>query len=265
MNKENITGNDFIVETRKILDKNKAGYNEKLFCRLGFEFVETEEPQECILVFGINPSGDETDAEKEENAEYLFYLPEESVIAYRTHTQFYKPIFDTLDKATNGEVKWGWCNHKKETIFERDEYLKDYKDIIEHYYDNNKGKRYSLYIGEFFYYHEDQSTLISLIDDDKLKLNKYIKDIFEMHIREIVSSGSKISLIWINNAAASQYLLDALNPDSNENCDDNIRSFYDYPFEGKQYRVFFGPMVSRTDRFSKARMTESATVTSKYF
>ena len=237
-----------VNKTKEIL---KPNYNEKRLCTSELECVKSKAPQKCILVFGINPAGDEKDAVAEENSLYLYYL-QDYIINDRTYSKFYKPIFETISKATNDNAKWGWCNYDSTEISDKinnDEKLKPHRDIILNIYNSHSKKDYSIYIGEFFYYHmTSQTDFLTLIDSSKL--NNYLLEMLNMHIDEIVNSNNDISCILINNAVASRELCTALKIDG-------FPSFYDYTYQNKTFRIFFASMLSgqrSMDVFSKDRL-----------
>ena len=227
-----------------------GSYNKKCLCSLELECVVTKEQQKCILVFGINPSGDENDAKAEKNALYLYHIPN-CAIKDRTYSRFYKPIFDIVASATNNNSKWAWCNYSGKELQERinkDKILQKYFDIILSHYFEYKNKEYSVYIGEFFYYHmQNQNEFLGKIDSSRQ--NEYIEKMLNMHIDEIEKSNNTISCILINNATASKMVCEALNINGFPSC-------YDYCYKGKRYRLFFSAMLSgvAADVFSKQRL-----------
>ena len=238
----------FISKTEEIL---MPGSNQKCLCSDEFYCVETKSKQKCILYFGMNPSGDESSVIAEKNAVYLYYLPNIS-IKNRTFPRYYKPIFNTISKITNDNAKWGWCNYDSnyiESMISNDKQLTPYADSIKSFYSEYKEKEYSVYIGEFFYYHEkSQSKFLKYVN--MTKINKYIIEMLEMHIDRIVNLDNTLSAIIINNTTASKLLCDAFNIDYNH-------SFYDYKYHDHTYRVFFGSMLSglrAMDDFSKHRL-----------
>lgn len=225
-------------------------YNKKCLCSSELECVETKAQQKCILVFGINPSGGENDARAEKNALYLYYLPDCS-IKDRTYSRFYKPIFETVSSATKNNSKWGWCNYSLKELQVRinnDVILHNYSDMIQAHYSEYKDKEYSVYIGEFFYYHmKDQNEFLKLVDDSRQ--DEYIEKMLKMHIDEIENSNNTISCILINNATASKMVLKALHIN-------DFPTSYDYYYKNKRYRMFFSAMLSgpAADVFSKQRL-----------
>lgn len=164
-----MSNNILINKTREVL---VSGYDSKRLCANELSCIETDVPQNCILVFGINPAGDENDAKKEEYGLYLYYLPETN-ISDRTYSKFYKSIFETISTATNGNAKWGWCNYSRDqldVIIEADEKLKPYSEAVKRYYNSYCNKKYSIYIlyWRVFLLSHDQPSSV-------LKSCRYIK------------------------------------------------------------------------------------------
>lgn len=243
-----MNSNLFINKTTEVL---LPGYNKNRLCSTEFKSVRSKDSQKCILVFGINPAGDESNAIGEKDSCYLYYLPGVNIPG-RTYSTFYKPIFELVSKAAINNVKWAWCNYhfnEIDDIINKDTKLKEYSDEIRKHYSDYKDKKYSLYIGEFFYYHmTSQTDFLKLIDSSKIS-NYYI-EMLNLHIDEIVNHGNTVELILVNNATASHELCKSLGV--NEGC-----SYYDYNYKDHQYRILFAAMLSgrrAMDTFSKARL-----------
>lgn len=242
-------------------DKDDKVDKRGCICKAGF-VVHSENQKNGILVFGINPAGVEADANAEENGTYLYYLDDDGdKIDNRTYKKFYKPIFDLFNNAAESGAKWDWCNLKRDELIKqikKDGDLKEHETRILQYYDNpkNKNKKYTLYLGEFFYYHKtSQSKFEELID--KNKLNDHMIKMLNMHIEEILSGdkNNKLKLIYINNATASTWLSDAIG-----NTDYETVRKYQYTDENNkeiEIPIIFGPMIScPVDKFSKKRLEQ---------
>ncbi len=243
-------GKAFIEKTRELLGVNEA--NNRL-AKIGFHVIG--KGQKGILVFGINPAGDEQrDEDYVDYPMYFNYVPE----VYDTNicnTNFHKAIFDALEKAIGANVKWDWCNYSEDDL-EKNMGKKiegDEKEKICKFHEDYKDKDYTIYIGEFFYCHStSQSYLINLIRKQDTK--KHMKEMLNMHIGEIENAGNSVECIYINNATASHWLYEAI-------CNDSKKDFrpasYDYDYNGKTYKIFFGSMLSgqrSMDVFSRNRL-----------
>lgn len=240
----------FINKTKEIL---LPGSDYKRISEYDFRCIETKEKQKCILIFGMNPAGDETDVNRQIGSTYLYYIPEIEDIKNRTYKKYHKPILDVLSEATNNDVKWSWCNYSRDEIkkiIDLDTKLAPYKETILDYYDSCQRKQYSIYLCEFFYFHmTKQNDFFKLLD--KSKLNGYFIEMLNKHIEEIIANGHSVESIYINNATASNYL-----------CKDfGIKGKYsssiDYNNKGQNIKILLGSMLSgqrAMDNYSKARL-----------
>lgn len=240
----------FIEKTKSVLMENK--YNENSLSSNGFRVINSEKPQNCILVFGINPAGDEKDAKAEKGATYLYSLGDKE-IQDRTYNKFYKPIFELISNSTDDNVKWDWCNLSKDditTMINKDNSLNDCKEEIFSHYSHFKNKKYTLCIGEFFYYHETkQAEFLKRVKKGDIK--NYFQSMLNMHIEALISAGHQIKAILILNATAGKLLCEAIGQEK-------YPSLVDYEYRGKKYRIFFSSMLSgqrAIDVFSKDRLS----------
>lgn len=242
---------NFIEKTKDILIANH--YDENRIATNGFRIIDSDNTKNCILVLGINPAGDENDAQAEKDVLYLYSL-NTTDIQHRTYHKYHNPIFKLLSDATNNEVKWDWCNLSEDDIkktIENDTELKKYKEIISSYYSEYKNKTYTICIGEFFYYHEkNQAEFLKLIDVRKDAYRKYYSSMLEMHINAIVEKGHNVSAILIVNATAAKNLCIELGKEEYPSC-------IDYKFKEQEYKIFFSSMLSgqrAIDVFSRNRL-----------
>ncbi len=256
LNKSIIKDTDFIKKTKDILQN----YNDKCLSTNGFRITDSEKCKKYILILGINPAGNEDDAKSEKNATYLYSL-DEIDIKDRTYNKYYKPIFTLLSDATDGGVKWDWCNLSEcdiEKLIEEDTKLQGYKEKISSYYQDYKGKKYSLCMGEFFYYHEtSQSKFLELVDTKNDNYKNHYSSMLEMHIKAIIEKGHEIKAILIPNATAARKLCDEMRSTYCEIEEDKYPSYVNYKFENQEYRIFFSSMLSgqrAIDVFSRDRL-----------
>ncbi len=253
---EFIKDTDFIKKTKDILQN----YNDKCLSAKGFKITDSGECKKYILILGINPAGNENDAKSEDNTTYLYSL-DETDIKDRTYNKYYKPIFTLLSDATNNCVKWDWCNLSEcdlEKLIEDDNKLQGHKEKISSYYQEYKGKKYSLCMGEFFYYHEtSQSNFLELVDTNNDNYKNHYSSMLEMHIKSIVEKGHEIKAILIPNATASRNLYDEMRTKCCESEKDKYPSCVNYKFENQEYKIFFSSMLSgqrALDVFSRDRL-----------
>ena len=238
----------FIDETKNVL---LPGFDCNRLSSSNFKCIESDTPQKCILVLGMNPAGNAKVAKEDEKALYLYCLPEYSIDG-RTYSKYYKPIFEVFDRATNNNAKWGWCSYPRdrfEELIEDDNKLKPHKQALMKQYGNLKDKEYSIYIGELFYYHmTSQTELLKLIDSSKRTV--HVQKMLQWHIDAINETNNSVSLIYINNTTASRMICLALDIEG-------YPTFYDYEYNGKIYRILFGSMLSGKspmDVFSRGRL-----------
>lgn len=238
----------FIDETKNVL---LPGFDCNRISSSNFKCIKSDTPQKCILVLGMNPAGNAKVAKEDEKALYLYYLPEYNIDG-RTYSKYYKPIFEVFDRATNNNAKWGWCSYPRdrfEELIEDDNKLKPHKQALMKQHGNLKDKEYSIYIGELFYYHmTSQTEFLKMIDSSKR--TDHVLKMLRLHIDAINGTNNTVSLVYINNTAASRMICDALKIEG-------YPTFYDYKYNGKIYRILFGSMLSgqrAMDVFSRGRL-----------
>lgn len=257
--KNTITNIDFIEKTKSVL-KDSCNYSDECLSTNGFRITDIGKNKKYILVFGINPAGDENDAQAEVNATYLYSL-DETNIKNRTYNKYYKPIFALLSDATDATVKWDWCNLSEcdiNKMIEKDSALHKFKNQILSYYSRYKDETYSICIGEFFYYHEtNQAKFLEFVKTEDVNYKNYYSSMLEMHIKAITEKGHEIKAILIPNATASRNLYDEIRNKGSEIEKDKYPSYVNYKFENKEYRIFFSSMLSgqrAIDVFSRDRL-----------
>ena len=238
------TTNEFIKKTKGALDLKKK--DPKLGVR-GFEFDNSTSEKDCVLVIGLNPAGNEDDANNEKNNRtYLYSLKDSSKSNY-VYNKYYKPIYDLMNDIFDNKAKWHWCN-KSWDILNKEiehsiEYFKNKKflDVIREEYFNHQNRKVSIYIGDMFYYHETSSKKLPL--KKSISYPQYCKEMLELHIESLIEAGKSIKFVYINNSQVSQWL-----------CDSDIKTFT--VFGDREIPVFFGGMLSggRMDLFSKKRL-----------
>lgn len=162
-------------------------------------------------------------------------------------------------------------------IEEESDYLEDLKELKKlldksgyEYPGCEKYKRkYTILIGDLFYYHETNSkNFRKKICDENFKINKEdfyydkkieefnknIKRMLNLHIEKVLDANKSIEFILINNALASKYIIEALS-------EEDIITYYEYNYEyedGKKYKIpiFFSGMLSNggESKYGQARL-----------
>lgn len=233
----NTGSNIFIKKTLEALDISKK--SDRLGFR-GFEHDTSETEESCVLVLGLNPAGDSTDAKNEEKPRTYLYSLEKNIDSSYVYNKYYRPIYDLMNEVFDDNVKWHWCNKDWSTL---EEEIKNYKDditleTIKKEYLDHVNKTVTIYVGDMFYFHETNSKELPI--KDGYDLSTYCKEMLELHVNALMDDKKSIKMIYINNSQVSQWL-----------CGDSIKTvdyFCDIP-------VFFGRMLSGgIDSFSKQRL-----------
>ncbi|WP_276766731.1 hypothetical protein [Gemella morbillorum] len=235
------------LENNKFIDKTKVGLdlNEddpRLGVR-GFEFDNSTSEKDCVLVIGLNPAGNDEDANNEKNNRTYLYSLKNSIKSNYVYNKYYKPIYDLMNDIFDNKAKWHWCNKSWDILSKEIEHSedKDFLDMIHEEYLNHQNSKVTIYIGDMFYYHQTSSKILPLIKSESYL--EYCKEMLELHIESLIEAGKNIKFVYINNSQVSQWL-----------CASDIKTFTD--FGDRDIPVFFGGMVSggRMDLFSKKRL-----------
>lgn len=234
------TINEFIKKTKEALAISEQ--DPRLGVR-GFEFDNSTSEKDCVLVIGLNPAGNDDDANNEKNNRTYLYSLENSIKSNYVYNKYYKPIYDLMNDIFDNKAKWHWCNKSWDILSKEIEHSedKDFLDMIHEEYLNNQNSKVTIYIGDMFYYHQTSSKKLPLIKSKSYP--EYCKKMLELHIESLIEANKNIKFVYINNSQVSQWL-----------CDSDIKTFT--VFGDRDIPVFFGGMVSggRMDLFSKKRL-----------
>lgn len=234
--KKNI--NEFVEQTLKALDISKD--DPQLAVR-GFEFELPETNKECILVIGLNPAGDANTAEFEKTARtYLYSLNTEVGVTPYVYNKYYKPIYDLINETCENDAKWHWCNKNYEDLEEElnNSELKEIANDILQEYKEHEDRKYTIFVGDMFYFHETDSNDLPFKKD--ISFSAYCKGMLKLHIDTLKKNGMEIKFIYVNNSKVSKWL-----------CGKKIKS--SIILDGT--KVFFNRMLSGgCDDFSKKRL-----------
>ena len=233
--------NEFVEQTLKALDISED--NPQLAVR-GFEYELPESNKECILVIGLNPAGDENTAQYEKEARtYLYSLNTEVKDTPYVYNNYYKPIYNLINETCKKDAKWHWCNKDYDVLKEElnnSELKKDIDDILEEY-KNHEVRKYTIFVGDMFYFHETNSNNLPFKKD--ISFSDYCKNMLKLHIDTLEKNGMKIKFIYVNNSKVSKWL-----------CGDTIKSSTVWD-ETNGTKVFFNRMLSGgCDVFSIKRL-----------
>ena len=235
------------LENNEFIDKTKVGLDldeddPRLGVR-GFEFDNSTSEKDCVLVIGLNPAGNDDDANNEKNNRTYLYSLKNSIKSNYVYNKYYKPIYDLMNDIFDNKAKWHWCNKSWDILSKEIEHSedKDFLDMIHEEYLNHQNSKVSIYIGDMFYYHETNSKKLPPIKEESYQV--YCSEMLELHIKALSEAGKNIKFVYINNSQVSQWL-----------CDSDIKTFT--VFGDRDIPVFFGGMVSggRMDLFSKKRL-----------
>ena len=240
---------DFIAKSLSSILENKQNKAKTL---VGKVFDPVAKPKDNgILIFGMNPAGDAKTAKAEQNPNY-FYLnyiidSPKGKIKETTNNTYFKPIYNSLSKITNYNIKWDWCNLNWQDIeinLKNNRFTQNEIQQVKDFYNIHKKKEYTIYIGDAWYIHmTKQPDFEQLIDESKK--NQHIKDMLDLHIDEI-SKYSELKAIYVNNGKLSHWISDIF----------NINPFVSV-CRYKNIPILFGSMLSgqrAMDAFSKIRL-----------
>lgn len=220
-----------------------------------------------ILVLGLNPAGNEQDVNREENCKiFLNYVKykeegkEQELRGKLVNNGYFKPIYNLVnevykkDEKDEDKANFSWQNRKFDEIrkeikkIEEDE--KNIKILEKHF--NELKRRYTILIGDLFYYHETSSKdFIKKIKDTDKGFDKKIKNMLDLHIEKVLAKGKTLEFILINNARASKYIIKALTGEEKPiTC-----HVYNYK-DDKQIPIFFSGMLSNggESKYGKQRL-----------
>ena len=233
--------NEFVEQTLKALDISKD--DPQLAVR-GFEFELPETNKECILVIGLNPAGDENTAEFEKTTRtYLYSLNTEVEDTPYVYNKYYKPIYDLINETCENNAKWHWCNKNYEDLEEElnNSELKEIANDILQEYKEHEDRKYTIFVGDMFYFHETDSNDLPFKKD--ISFSDYCKDMLNLHIDKLKKNNMKIKFIYINNSKVSKWL-----------CGDIIESSIVWD-DTNGTKIFFNRMLSGgADVFSINRL-----------
>ena len=217
---------------------------------------EIDKKKKNILVLGLNPAGNEQDVKREKDCKiFLNYVKykkqgkEYELKGKLVNNGYFKPIYNLVnevyknDKNDEDKANFSWQNRnfddvKKEIETEETE---GNIDILEEHFGELK-RDYTILIGDLFYYHETSSRdFIKKINDKDKKFREKVEKMLKLHINKVQSKGKTLDFILINNARASEYIIDAITGKD----EDKHITCYNYPNNNeKGIPIFFSGMLS---------------------
>lgn len=250
--------NPFIHLTLKGLQEQ---LDRQLLAPRAFGIGEIDDrAEDCILIMGLNPAGGRVDAEREKDLSrtYFYCLYGNSTLKTEwLYNKYYRPILNfaneclqDYDASPDTEAaKWPWCNKAWDALSEE---IRTHPDLqpaseIEDFYRCHQRSRYTIYIGDMFYYHVTNSKILPLISGEQgFSYRKYCSDMLALHIEKLERHNKRVKFVYINNAQVSHWL-----------SDDAIKTFDSIP--GTSIKVFYGGMLSgmrSLDAFSRERLVK---------
>lgn len=205
----------------------KSSYNPKLVCPAPEPHIS--EDKNAILFIGMNPAGNEDDAERDiqTNGFYLYYYEEYDKMSKNftgpehtsnrlTYKKYYKPILDFFDEVTGktGKLAWEWCNYHKfadlckiiskvnKDVTEKD--LKLLKDCYVKYNQSN----YQIIIRDLVYYHQTTKFKDLLKSSEDAEVKETVKKCIDRYIDMFPED--KLKLIYVSTATSCRYIEQAL-------------------------------------------------------
>lgn len=202
----------FVAKTREGLIISPA--EEALIASRGFDIAENDnKPERCILVIGLNPAGNEDDAERERKSGHIYYYSLESKTRINSkwiYKNYYSPIWDFSKGVFGNNIKWPWCNQpwrSLEAELKNDNELADHIQEFKNQFDMSQNQNYcTIYIGDMFYYHSTDSKEIFYHIRNKGDEQSYCLDMLTMHINELRKHNKDVEFVYINNAQVSHWL-----------------------------------------------------------
>ncbi len=243
------TNRDELVMTKAALSED---IDDRRLAPRGFDLDNKDMIREdCVLIMGINPAGNLRDAEREKEDRIYFYsLPDyckQDSDDRWLHNKYFRPLHTFVESVVGCEagVKWPWCNLSLDVIkTEIKKYvdLKPYSESLIKYYEKHSENKYTIFIGDMFYYHETKQNELPLKSDYDYVEHCHL--MLEWHINALLKHNKKIAFVYVNNAKVSNWL----RPDKED--DRTIITVKDVP-------VFLGGMLSgqrAMDSFSRSRL-----------
>lgn len=135
--------NQFVKKTIESLGVDE---NDKRLSA-GFEF-DNDNHEDCVLILGLNPAGNENnaaDARNKRDKPYLFSTNSDKYSDY-AYNSYFGQIYEFVNDVLKKGAKWSWCTQNREQIKE----LFEGDETILKEYDANKNKRYVIHVGDFF-------------------------------------------------------------------------------------------------------------------
>ncbi len=210
--------NEFVELTSEFI---KKAVPEKEFVRLdpllaskGFRIdINDTNKEDCVLIIGLNPAGNNRDAELENEDAVYFYCFDKDENGYFIKTgdyvnnKFYPPIKLLVEK-TVGSAKWPWCKKSWEEIvtkIKKDPQISMFENQIYEQYRKEICKQSTIYCGDLFYIHKTDSVSLEPIIRNIKNIKEYCKKMIDLHVSELRKHNKNIKYVYINYGRASKW------------------------------------------------------------
>lgn len=168
--------------------------------------------EECVLVIGLNPAGDEGDAEREStNKLYLYSYDKDLKFKSKNKRQYsnntyFRPIMDLVNSTTSGGAKWVWSKgtiEEIESMISQSNLEEDRESILEQYR-RDQTRKVTIYCGDMFYVHKTDSRIFKF--KKRWDAARYCRKMLDLHIQELKRHNKIIKYVYINNGFVSSIL-----------------------------------------------------------
>ena len=237
--------------------------------------------KDTILFIGMNPAGDEIDAERDRVTDGLFlnYYPEFERLSEDfkkpsdkrsfVYSDYNKPILDFFVNDIGlgkDNLAWEWCNYSFDdlcAVINKYTSLNcDDTNILKECHAKYSKAKYQILVRDLVYYHQTNGfkELIKPITDSKT----IVKDIIDSYIADLNPHIKRLRMIYVSTATVCNYVYDALSVPSKKSDLDDIGGIkYTYHHDGNAFEipVFFAGRAlsgqSAMDKFAKKRLVNA--------
>lgn len=242
--------NEYIAKTREGLS---AQIDEVLLAPRGFDLRGIEASgKDCVLVMGLNPSGDASDARREEeDRTYLYSIDAAAgkpVSSKWFHNTYFRPLLGLVQAVVPNGAKWPWGAMDWETICRETTgtELEPSLSALKKEYIARSQNACTVFIGDMFYYHEKNSKKMPYRKDwSDEQYGKYCWEMLEKHVCELQAYEKDVRFVYINSAKVSHWL-----------CPDPQKTNEFSVLGNSRVPIFYGAMLSsgNMDEYSVARL-----------
>ena len=168
--------------------------------------------EECVLIIGLNPAGDENDSKREStNKLYLYSYDKDLKFKSKnkreySNNTYFRPIMDLVNSTISGGAKWVWSKgtiEEIESMISQSNLEEDRESILEQYR-RDQTRKVTIYCGDMFYVHKTDSRIFKF--KKRWDAASYCRKMLDLHIQELKRHNKIIKYIYINNGFVSSLL-----------------------------------------------------------